>query len=197
MAKRRAVFVLLAFYAQAVSCGLGISDQLRVLGPQAVNFWKLQNARARSQNQVQGSLLVQEHDYAQVQMQDRSNANDDLKPKFAEHWFYQPLDHFPGDGQATETWGQRYWINTRHYVPGQNAPVIVIDGGETSGEDRLGFLDTGIADILARATGGIGVVLEHRCVVQFECGSQDVCVGSEGFVQILWYVSCAWFNIDS
>ena len=40
--------------------------------------------------------------------------------------------------------------------------VIVLDGGETSGEDRLPFLDTGIVEILARATGGIGVVLEHR-----------------------------------
>ncbi|RXW17807.1 hypothetical protein EST38_g8048 [Candolleomyces aberdarensis] len=38
----------------------------------------------------------------------------------------------------------------------------VLDGGETSGEDRLPFLDTGIADILAKSTGGIGVVLEHR-----------------------------------
>ena len=28
--------------------------------------------------------------------------------------------------------------------------------------DRLPFLDTGIADILARATGGLGIVLEHR-----------------------------------
>jgi hypothetical protein len=40
----------------------------------------------------------------------------------------------------------------------------MIDGGETSGEDRLPFLDTGVADILAKATGGIGVVLEHRYV---------------------------------
>jgi Serine carboxypeptidase S28 len=29
-------------------------------------------------------------------------------------------------------------------------------------QGRLPFLDTGIADILAKATGGIGVVLEHR-----------------------------------
>jgi hypothetical protein len=29
-------------------------------------------------------------------------------------------------------------------------------------QDRLPFLDTGIVDILARATGGVGVVLEHR-----------------------------------
>jgi len=73
----------------------------------------------------------------------------------------QPVDHFSPD---SPTFGQRYWVNKRHYVPGTNAPVIVIDGGETSGEDRIPFLDTGIADILAKATGGIGVVLEHRYV---------------------------------
>ena len=29
-------------------------------------------------------------------------------------------------------------------------------------KDRLSFLDTGIVDILTNATGGLGVVLEHR-----------------------------------
>jgi len=29
-------------------------------------------------------------------------------------------------------------------------------------KDRLPFLDTGIVDILTNATGGLGVVLEHR-----------------------------------
>jgi hypothetical protein len=38
----------------------------------------------------------------------------------------------------------------------------VLDGGETSGEDRLPFLDTGVLDILAEATGGLSIVLEHR-----------------------------------
>lgn len=38
----------------------------------------------------------------------------------------------------------------------------MLDGGETSGEDRLPFLDTGVLDILAEATGGLSIVLEHR-----------------------------------
>jgi len=80
---------------------------------------------------------------------------------FPEQLFTQPIDHFSRD---SPTFRQRYWVNKRHYVPGTNAPVIVIDGGETSGEDRIPFLDTGIADILAKTTGGIGVVLEHRYV---------------------------------
>lgn len=29
-------------------------------------------------------------------------------------------------------------------------------------QDRIPFLDTGIVEILAKATGGIGIVLEHR-----------------------------------
>jgi Serine carboxypeptidase S28 len=72
----------------------------------------------------------------------------------------QPLDHFYNTTDAT--FQQRFWVNTRHYKPRPGSPVIVIDGGETNGEDRLPFLDTGIGDILARATGGIAVVLEHR-----------------------------------
>ncbi|KAI0245330.1 serine carboxypeptidase S28-domain-containing protein [Lactifluus subvellereus] len=80
--------------------------------------------------------------------------------KFSIQAFTQPLDHFYNTTVAT--FQQRFWVNTRHYKPRPGAPVIVIDGGETSGEDRLPFLDTGIADILARATGSIGVVLEHR-----------------------------------
>lgn len=81
--------------------------------------------------------------------------------EFPEQWFIQPLDHFTQD---SPTFKQRYWVNKRHYVPGKKGPVIVLDGGETSGEDRLPFLDTGIVEILAKATGGVGVVLEHRYV---------------------------------
>lgn len=104
---------------------------------------------------------------------------------FPQYNFTQPLDHFYGSTNGT--FPQRYWVrlalpifllpptseltihnavqvSTRHYTPGSNAtvPVIVLDGGETSGEDRLPYLDTGIVDILAEATGGVGVVLEHR-----------------------------------
>jgi hypothetical protein len=78
-------------------------------------------------------------------------------PEFPPQSFPQILDHDDPDSPVFE---QRYWVNTRHFELG--GPVIVIDGGETSGEDRLPFLNTGIADILAKATGGIGVILEHR-----------------------------------
>ncbi|KAJ7617733.1 peptidase S28 [Roridomyces roridus] len=71
--------------------------------------------------------------------------------------FTQPLDHFTDTGF---TWNQRYFVNSRHYKPG--GPVFVLDGGETSVTDRLPYLDTGIVDILASATNGLGVILEHR-----------------------------------
>ncbi|KAH8099944.1 peptidase S28 [Cristinia sonorae] len=80
---------------------------------------------------------------------------------FPQFNFTQPLDHFAKTGH---TFQQRYWLSTRHFNPDSTAPVpvIVLDGGETSGEDRLSYLDTGIVDILTAATGGVGVVLEHR-----------------------------------
>lgn len=82
-------------------------------------------------------------------------------PTFPQLDFTQPLDHFDNTGH---TFQQRYWLSTRHYNPNSitPVPVIVLDGGETSGEDRLSYLDTGIVDILTEATGGIGVLLEHR-----------------------------------
>lgn len=74
----------------------------------------------------------------------------------------QPLDHF---GHSTNlTFQQRYWYSLRHYKPnsGKPTPIYVLDSGEVDGSTRLAYLDHGILDILANATNGIGVVLEHR-----------------------------------
>ncbi|KAF8170938.1 peptidase S28 [Pholiota molesta] len=122
------------------------SAQIRVLGPQGVNLRSRGHPVYASQDAPAQQPLKQ------------------VKPKkdakFRAQWFEQPLDHF--DAGAKHTFHQRYWVSTRHYRPRKGAPVIVLDGGETSGEDRIPFLDTGIVEILARATGGVGVVLEHR-----------------------------------
>lgn len=40
--------------------------------------------------------------------------------------------------------------------------MFLLDGGETSGEDRLPFLEKGILEILSNATGGLSIVIEHR-----------------------------------
>ena len=54
----------------------------------------------------------------------------------------------------------RYWFDASNYKPG--GPVIVLMGGETSGDDRLVYLQKGILAQMAKATNGVGVVLEHR-----------------------------------
>ncbi|KAJ7741312.1 serine carboxypeptidase S28-domain-containing protein [Mycena metata] len=129
-------------------------DQLRILGPQAVNLWKLQKAAATAATSAK--FLVQDGSYAFNQ----DAEGEDIVAGFKAQWFRQPLDHFSKTDNATFL--QRYWINTRHYKADKGGPVFVLDGGETSGVNRLAFLDTGIMEILARSTGGVGVVLEHR-----------------------------------
>jgi hypothetical protein len=75
-----------------------------------------------------------------------------------------PIDHFHNDTRyephSYATFALRYWVDASHYVPG--GPIIVLQGGETNGAERLPFLQKGILAQLARATRGIGVVLEHR-----------------------------------
>ncbi|GAA5977759.1 hypothetical protein JCM10908_005082 [Rhodotorula pacifica] len=78
-------------------------------------------------------------------------------PRFSPHTFKQRVSHV---GNRTDEWPQRYWFDATFYKPG--GPVYLLDGGETNGEDRIQFLETGILRILAEATGGLGVVLEHR-----------------------------------
>lgn len=80
-----------------------------------------------------------------------------VKPKYQDEWFEQRvshLDEFPAEA-GRETFGMRYWFdNGKFYKPG--GPVIVLLAGETNGEGRIPFLDTGILNRLANATGGIG-----------------------------------------
>lgn len=105
---------------------------------------------------------------------------------FPQFTFTQPLDHFSDTGLSFE---QRYWVSDRHYRAG--GPVIVFETGESSGTSRIPILDTGIIDILANATNGLGVILEHRYYGQscrwleravtdgFSVGARQVCPGSE------------------
>lgn len=119
------------------------ADRLPFPNAQSVNLWRLE----RRQEQLEADLNREEQAVFE-------------KPKYAEfppQWFDQPVDHF---SKNSSTFSQRYWVSKRHYKKG--GPVIVLDGGETSGKNRLLFLDTGIVDILAKATNGLGVILEHR-----------------------------------
>lgn len=75
-----------------------------------------------------------------------------------------PLDHFHNDSRyephSDASFNLRYYVDITHYKPG--GPVIVLASGETSATNRIPYLDHGIAAILAKATNGVGIVLEHR-----------------------------------
>ncbi|KAF3352716.1 Putative beta-galactosidase A [Verticillium dahliae VDG1] len=75
-----------------------------------------------------------------------------------------PIDHFHNESKyephTNGSFDLRYWFDDRFYKEG--GPVIVLSGGEASGQGRLPFLQKGIVAILAEATNGLGVILEHR-----------------------------------
>ncbi|KAK1830178.1 putative serine protease [Podospora conica] len=83
---------------------------------------------------------------------------------YQESWIEMPIDHFPNDTtyepHTNETFHVRYWMDNTHFRPG--GPVILLQGGETSGVNRLRTLHQGIVKILIEATGGVGVLFEHR-----------------------------------
>jgi hypothetical protein len=78
--------------------------------------------------------------------------------------FAVPVDHFHNDSKyephSDAMFPLRYWFDASHYSPG--GPVIVLESGETDGTERLPYLQKGIVNILAQATNGTGVILEHR-----------------------------------
>jgi hypothetical protein len=80
------------------------------------------------------------------------------------HNFSVPVDHFHNETKyephSDKFYDLRYWLDTSSYRPG--GPVIVLHSGEFDSEGRLQYLDHGIANILAKATGGVALVMEHR-----------------------------------
>lgn len=84
--------------------------------------------------------------------------------KYPAYNFSVPIDHFHNDTfyepHSDGFYNMRYWFDAQYHKPG--GPVIVLCAGETSGADRLPFLEKGIVAQLAQATNGIGVILEHR-----------------------------------
>ncbi|KAM0790107.1 hypothetical protein ACM66B_005434 [Microbotryomycetes sp. NB124-2] len=90
---------------------------------------------------------------------DASNA---MKDDYETRYFDQRVSHdldVPAS-PVNATFKQRYWFDAQYYKPG--GPVILLDGGETDASERMPFLRQGILQILAQATGGIGVIFEHR-----------------------------------
>ncbi|KAI0403989.1 peptidase S28 [Xylaria palmicola] len=93
-----------------------------------------------------------------------STREDDLTALYPEYNLSTPIDHFHNDSlyepHTDGTFNLRYWFDAQYYKPG--GPVIVLCGGETDGAGRLPFLQKGIVYQLAKATNGVGVILEHR-----------------------------------
>lgn len=118
-------------WATIILASFAEGRRLHISGLQAVNLWRI-DAYARAQQQ---DLSLVSHGSSQATF-DFSSKTDEKKPyHFYDQWFEQPLDHF--DKQSKHTFRQRYWVNKRHYKPRRGAPVIVLDGGETSGEVRM------------------------------------------------------------
>lgn len=122
-------------------------DYLRVLGPQGVNLWKLEKAAAAAA--AGPKFMVQDGSGFHMDAEDNVAG-------FKAQWFRQPVDHF--DKNSNATFRQRYWVNTRHYNPEKGGPVIVLDGGETSGVVRV-FIG---AEPLPEAFVESPFVLRHR-----------------------------------
>lgn len=126
---RKPFLVFGALCLVAATCASSGLDQIRILGPQGVNLWQLDNLKA-----TRKSIFSKDTEELGAQKSLNSEGSYKKKPQyeFPAQWFRQPLDHF--DKHSKESFHQRYWVSTRHYKPRKGAPVIVLDGGETSGE---------------------------------------------------------------
>jgi hypothetical protein len=88
----------------------------------------------------------------------------DLSLLYPERNISVPVDFFHNETRyephSNETFNLRYWFDKTYYKPG--GPVFVLLGGETDGAGRLPYLQKGIVHQVIEATGGMGVILEHR-----------------------------------
>ncbi|KAF1978996.1 serine peptidase-like protein [Bimuria novae-zelandiae CBS 107.79] len=91
-------------------------------------------------------------------------AETDLGLLYPPHNLSVPIDFFHNETRyephTNDTFNLRYWFDATYYKPG--GPVFVLLGGETYGDERLPFLQKGIVHQVIEATGGLGVILEHR-----------------------------------
>lgn len=138
------------------SVGLADAHKARI-DPQLEHH--LLRAGSRPQVGLWKALLRQAQDTAALSGADSQQVfATESKGKYGPYCFEQRASHF--DPAQNGTFCQRYWIDASHYKPG--GPVIVLDGGEIYADSRLNFLETGILQILANETSGIGLILEHR-----------------------------------
>lgn len=77
---------------------------------------------------------------------------DRVAERYPTQYFTQQVSHDPTQ-PSDDTFEQRYWFDATYYRPG--GPVILLDGGETDGKNRLTYIESGILRILSEATGGL------------------------------------------
>ena len=127
---------VLCLAAQAYALSFGSArdtHKIRILGPQGVNLWKLDHPKPLDgQRTAPDSGFVVQDSQPQLRLNFEDKEKNPEDYGFRAQWFQQPLDHF--DQKSQHVFHQRYWVNSRHYKPRKGAPVIVLDGGETSGE---------------------------------------------------------------
>lgn len=86
------------------------------------------------------------------------------KNKLPSYNFSVPIDHFHNETKyephSDGYYDLRYWVDDTYYKPG--GPIIMIGSGELTSVLRIPYVETGIGKILAEATGGLTVLLEHR-----------------------------------
>ncbi|KAJ2603684.1 hypothetical protein H4R99_002298, partial [Coemansia sp. RSA 1722] len=75
---------------------------------------------------------------------------------YQEYYFDQKIDHFGLRGN--DTFKQKIYINGDNYVPG--GPVYLFNSGETPASPS--YLVAGEPYVLAKATGGMLIIMEHR-----------------------------------
>ncbi|KAG9017151.1 hypothetical protein FRB90_001575 [Tulasnella sp. 427] len=139
-------------YCASLAVAAKPSRDILHIGGQGINLWKLQERINPTEWQNPPKLAVQ------LGIDDsQASRSLPLEKKYPASYFEQHIDH---NDTTIGTFKQRYWVDDRFYESG--GPVFVLDGGETSGADRLPFLDHGILAILSNATGGLSIVLEHR-----------------------------------
>ncbi|KAJ2385606.1 hypothetical protein H4S02_004246 [Coemansia sp. RSA 2611] len=81
-------------------------------------------------------------------------ANDSPKLNTA-YYFSQKTDHF---GLSSSTFKQKIYINAQHYTSG--GPIFLLNSGETPASPS--YLTAGEPYTLAKATGGLLIIMEHR-----------------------------------
>ncbi|PSN65262.1 peptidase S28 [Corynespora cassiicola Philippines] len=88
----------------------------------------------------------------------------DLESLYPSYNLSVPIDFFHNESRyephSNGTFNLRYFVDDTYYKPG--GPVFVLLSGETSVTNRLPFLQKGIVNQVAKATAGLGVILEHR-----------------------------------